>query len=63
MEVDRAKCRVARAVKDRNKTAELEGRQDLAEALIAKRITTILADAPALRAEQRARLAALIRVT
>ena len=55
-----AKCAVARAVKDRDKAAELAARQALAEAVITDHIAKVLRDAPKLRDEQRSRLAELL---
>jgi hypothetical protein len=56
-----ASCAVARAVKAGDRAAEIRARQDMATALIADRIVALLADAPPLRAEQRDRLAELLR--
>lgn len=59
--VPAAKCAVARAVKNKDKAAELEARRALGAAVIANRITTVLADAPPLTNAQRSRLAELLK--
>jgi hypothetical protein len=59
-DVTNANCAIARATKSGNRAAERRARQDLAEALIAKRITTALAGAPRLRPEQRASLIGML---
>ena len=56
-----ARCSIARAVKARDRAAETAARRDFAEARIADRIQTVLADAPELRPEQRDRLIELLR--
>ena len=62
MEVDRAKCGVARAVKDRDKAAEARWRAELATVRVANFIERTLAEAPPLSTQQRNRLVGLIRV-
>jgi hypothetical protein len=61
MTMPAAKCAVARAVKGRDRAAELEARRALAAAVIANRITTVLRDAPPLTDAQRAKLAKLLK--
>lgn len=60
-EIRSAACRVARATKAGDPTAEADARRELAEAKIADYVRRCLAAAPPLSDEQRTRLAELIR--